>query len=146
MDINNDELFDAVRNGNVKYIKSQLMSGLDPNYEWNGWTLLKFAIEHEKKDVIGLLLENGADINREEWTALHHAVDTSIDGTLQTEGKLGNEPTDIIKLLMDKRANVNIKDNNGCTPIDIAREYGSIKIVRFFEEYCRNNKGEMETI
>jgi ankyrin repeat protein len=45
---------------------------------------------------------------------------------------------------MDNGANVNIKDDNGYTPIDFAREYKSIKIVKFFEEYCRNNKIKIE--
>jgi ankyrin repeat protein len=99
MDIDHDVLFDAIRNGDVKYIKNLLLLGLDPDYEWNGWTLLKSAVEHEKKDIIGLLLENGADINRVtrgEWTALHQAVDISIDATIQTKGKTGDEPTDIL--------------------------------------------------
>ncbi|MDR0230561.1 MAG: hypothetical protein LBI82_00370, partial [Dysgonamonadaceae bacterium] len=84
------------------------------------------AIEHENKEIITLLIDNGADVNN---GALWQAIDVSVDGTLQIEGEMGDEPTDIIKLLIDRGAKVNSED------IDLAREYKSTKIVTFLDEY-----------
>lgn len=50
------------------------------------------------------MLQNGAEINFksfEEWTPLHVAVDISIDGTIHAGGSLGEEPTELIKYLLD---------------------------------------------
>ena len=141
MDINRDDLLEAMLNRDIGYIESLLALGLDPNYQFDGllvegWTLLRVATDIGEKNIIKLLLKNGADINKGDWTALHHAVDMAIDGTLQAGGPPGDEPTDMILFLLNNGANINIKDNKGETPIDIAKSYQSNKIVNLLEEYC----------
>ncbi|AZN41601.1 ankyrin repeat domain-containing protein [Paenibacillus albus] len=115
-----------------------LSSGISPNAvcENSLQSLLTIAVENDQKDMIQLLLMIGADINFKSyggWTPLHAAVDISIDGTIQTGGKPGDEPTEIIKYLLDNGADRNILNRNGQTPLDIAKAYKSKKIIDFFD-------------
>ncbi|WP_419720059.1 hypothetical protein [Paenibacillus illinoisensis] len=57
------------------------------------------------------------------WTALHQAVDLSIDGIIQTGGSPGEEPVDILEYLLDRGVEVHITDSNGSSSIDVAMGY-----------------------
>ncbi|WP_177186475.1 ankyrin repeat domain-containing protein [Paenibacillus sp. CF384] len=115
-----------------------LSSGINPNEICGngGQSWLIIAVENHQKEMIHLLLLNGADINFKSyggWTPLHATVDNSIDGTIQTGGNPGDEPTEIIRYLIDNGADRNILNDEGQTPLDIAKDYKSIKIIVFFE-------------
>jgi len=88
-------------NGNEKIAKMLLDHGADPN-------CLHSAILGRHKDVVLLLLEHNANVNRRDGngrTPLHVAV------------VFGDE--DIIRLLISKGADVNAKNNEGETPLHI---------------------------
>jgi ankyrin repeat protein len=92
-----------VKGSNVKAINS------------NGDTPLHRAVnvrtawdEGRIKEIVCLLLENGADIeakNHEDTTALHMAVG------------LGDKMLPIVQLLLEKRADINTRDKYGATPL-----------------------------
>lgn len=72
-------------------------------------------LQIDHKDVIELLLKNGADVNvknNEQWTPLHAA---SYFGYL-----------DVVQLLLDRRADVNAKNNYGNGPIHLASDAGKL--------------------
>jgi uncharacterized protein len=129
--------------GDMEYVKRYLSEGENPNSIYDlDWTPLNTAVENDQMGIIELLLKNGADINfqsAEGWTALHQAVDLSIDSTIQNSGKQGEEPTEIIKYLLDNGASVSIKDKSGMTPLDLARIYNSHKIIEFLINYKHND-------
>ncbi|WP_164827887.1 ankyrin repeat domain-containing protein [Paenibacillus ehimensis] len=137
-----NNIFKAAATGDIDYIKNALSVGIDINCKSeSGWTLLLYAVENDKKDIIEFLLNNGADVNFQSsggWTLLHQAIDLSIDGTIQTSGELGEEPIDMIKFLLDNGADVDLRDSLGRTPIDIAKSYNSLKIIDFLERYNYN--------
>jgi uncharacterized protein len=69
-------------------------------------TLLMESVIFKKEAIARLLISSGVDINAKEakgWTALHFAVQSFLP--------------DIIQLLIEKGANVNIQDNYGNTPL-----------------------------
>ena len=135
------DIIKACGTGDIKCVKDYIASGNNLNVTiGNGWTPLTSAIEHRQKEIIILLLENGADINFQQYSgfsALHHAVDSEIDGTLQTYGNVEETPIDLITLLLENGADVNSKLDCGSTPLDIAKEYGCNKIVNLLQEYCK---------
>jgi hypothetical protein len=69
-------------------------------------------------DVIDFLLKNSVDINSVDekgMTALHYAA--------QNFYNYRKEPLNLIKKLLDSGASLEVKDNQGRTPIDIARAH-----------------------
>lgn len=135
-----DNICRAVANGDIEWVKSLFTRGISANYECikSSHSLLNIAVENEQLEVIKFLLQNGADINfksNKGWTPLHVAVDISIDGTIQSGGSPGEEPTELINYLLDNGADKTILECNGKTPIDIAKDYNSLKIINLLDNY-----------
>ena len=137
------DIIKACADGNIEYVKNYISSGSNLNEaDRNGWTPLNIAVEHDQKEMVLFLLNNGADVNFQPnggWPAIYQAIDTSIDITLQTEGDFGEPPADMIQLLLDNGADINITVD-GETPLDFAKSYApgcsvAQKVVKFLEAY-----------
>ncbi|MDI1240846.1 MAG: ankyrin repeat domain-containing protein [bacterium] len=111
--------------GNAAEVLSLLDLGVPIDaQDGEGWNALHAAIENEERECISLLIKNGADIARvvNGLTPLAHAVDISIDGTIQTGGSQGDEPVDIVRYLLSV----------GADPLPgliVAESYGSQKLI-----------------
>lgn len=136
---NNYDIFRACAVGDIEYVKKSLREGINLNCRSEiGWTLLFYAIDNERKELVEFLIENGANVNYPSsngCTPLHLAVDYSIDSTIQTGGQQGDEPLDMIKYLIDEGADVDAKDSKGKSPLDIAKIYNSKKVIEFLQGY-----------
>ena len=102
----------AAFTGEVSAMKQALTDGADPNTKdpQSGSTLLATAALMGHTEVVGLLLEHGADINarsRDGGTALH------------TAAFLGRAET--VKLLLDKGADATLRSNMGGTAMEGAK-------------------------
>ena len=86
------------------------------------------AIENENHTCVVALVEKGASINSlvGGWKALDHAVDISIDGTIQTGGKPGDEPIETITYLLERGADKR-------SALNLAKKYENEKIVQILE-------------
>lgn len=99
-------------------------------YSVGEWPLMIAACNNDL-DALDLLLQYGAEVNRayeQGWTALHEAVDFSIDSTIQGGGSPGDEPLESILWLVAHGADLNAKTERGETPLDVARSYRSIRV------------------
>ena len=85
-------------------------------------TALFLAALYNKTDVIRLLLQNGADVNKRCWgfTSVHQAARMN--------------HTEVIAMLIEYGASINITSNYGDTPIDLARRWKSEAAVRMLEQ------------
>ncbi|XXQ35542.1 BTB domain-containing protein [Plasmodiophora brassicae] len=109
-------LVSALAMGNEQIIEKLLEYGADPNSRDGDseQTALHFAADHDLSDAIcRLLIRYGADVNavrrqdcNDSTTALHIACH--------------NQSDDMVKVLLEARANVNVTDNAGDTPLHIA--------------------------
>jgi ankyrin repeat protein len=119
----------AARNNQKHEVKLLLAKGANVNAKDNeGFTPLHWAAQDGYKDVAELLLAHGADVNAREFgitiqfdadmmngVALPHKDD---DG--QTPLHFAYRHKDVAELLLAKGADVNAKDKNGTTPLDVA--------------------------
>jgi ankyrin repeat protein len=152
----NEELFEAVKKGDMEEVRELLENGADVNAKSiDGSTPLHYAAHHGHVDVARLLIENGADVNAKSndgstplHDAAHHGqVDAArllIENGADVNAKSNYDSTplhwaawgghvDFVRLLIEKGADVNAEDNDGKTPIDIAHEKGHRNIVKLLE-------------
>ena len=120
------------------------------NDSLEGKTPLIIAVGNSYIDTAKILIENGANINAvdiEGWSALSYAVnngDIEIAKLLLTnKAKIKDElliaikspivesRINIMKLLIDNKANINYTDENGFTPLNITIESGDMELTKF---------------
>ncbi|MGB7292018.1 MAG: ankyrin repeat domain-containing protein [Thermodesulfobacteriota bacterium] len=138
----------AALNGHLDVVKILLNSGADVNYIGpDGVNALIFAVDGDNIQIAGELLHAGADVNRRVFndttTPLLRAV------------RKGN--TEMVKLLIKARADVNARDTTNLTPsggiksemtpLILASSEGHIEIVRALLEAgadvnAKNGKGK----
>ena len=109
----------------------QLM--IDHGYGSQGPESLLAASLHDAIHVVAQLLDHGvrADVqNSKQQTALHIAV---LGKALEQVYK--QPRNDVIKLLIERGADVNAVDAEGKTALDLAREMGYFDVVEIFETY-----------
>lgn len=139
-----------VENGDVAKVKRLLvtnpeLANVDDGY---GRLMLQYAAQLGSKEIVEQLLANGADVNVTStvygYKKLHYR---DASGRLRRpEGILTNEPTacsflttplglavrnghkDVVELLLTK-ADVNLKDEYGCTALDYALKHNRTEIV-----------------
>ena len=76
-----------------------------------GESALMMAALKGDMDGATMLLERGAQVNKSGWTPLHYAA-------------TGPEPR-LVRLLIDRGAELNARSPNGTTPLMMAAQYGS---------------------
>ncbi len=126
---------------------------ISKRYEKNGdsRSLMSLAQPEGSLDEINLLIENGTDINikdNEGKTPLIHAIEATrciaentsrlsiYDGTVRVNEKMKPEGTiNVIKLLLDNGADINIKDKAGMTALDWAKVYKHQGAINLLEKY-----------
>jgi ankyrin repeat protein len=121
-----EALHQAVKDGNLPLCESLLDFGFDINtIDTDGYTALLVAIQCERRDIIEMLLNRGADVNsmsiRTGRTPLHF---------LAVKGNV-----DLMRLLFQKSryiADMYVSDESveGMLPIHLASQYGHAEVVR----------------
>ena len=110
-------MHDAVGTGNIEAVKQHIAAGMDVNAKHDafGITSLEIAAIAGHKEIVELLISEGADVNAKDKkgrTPLHHAA---------THGR-----KEIVELLIAKGADVNAKTEGGITPLDWAKRHPEI--------------------
>ena len=120
------------------------------NDSLEGKTPLIIAVGNSYIDTAKILIENGANINAvdiEGWSALSYAVNNGdieiAKLLLENKVKIKDElliaikspivesRINIMKLLIDNKANINYTDENGFNPLNIAIETGNMELTKF---------------
>lgn len=115
--------------GNIEVVKLSLKYGANFKiYNRYGGSALIPAAEKGHVDVVKILAnEPGYPINHVNnlgWTAINEAI---------ILGKGGRAHTEIVKVLIDAGADVNIPDSKGITPLQHAKSRGFTQIIKLLE-------------
>jgi ankyrin repeat protein len=161
----NDTFFDAVKNNKLDVVKTLIAVKDSINLDINakasdGRTALMLASDNGHKEIVELLLKNGADIEAKDshgWTALmwasYHGRKEIVEFLLKKRGEA--EPADInaknsygdtalllasvkghkeiVELLLNNNADIEAKDSVGWTALMWASERGHKEIVKILE-------------
>ncbi|KFQ92319.1 Ankyrin repeat and SOCS box protein 3, partial [Nipponia nippon] len=111
----------SARHGSLESIRLLLEAGADPNeVTTEATTALFLAVENGHADVVKFLLQHGANVKGPHswsgWNSLHQA---SFQGC-----------TEIMKILLEKGASKECKDDFGITPLFVAAQYGKLESLR----------------
>ena len=115
------KMFEAIRNDNIKELKSLLEQKVDPNsVDEDGDHLLLYAALYSSLDCMQLLIEQGSNVN-----AKNKIDETALMWSVHDLAKM--------KLLIEHGADVNAKAKTGNTPLLIASighgKYDAIKLL-----------------
>jgi hypothetical protein len=129
-------LIEAVEHDDIDTVKNMLDEGADPNTHLpNGCSLLILACEKRHLEMAKLLLEKGADINYQ----MKPSRDTALFSVSDRE--------QFVELLLSKGADVTIKDREGFTVLDRAREWRKFRLERWApKEYTAEKRAGDERI
>ena len=108
----------AVGNSYIDTAKILIENGADVNsVDFEGWSALSYAVNNGDIEIAKLLLENKAKIKDELLIAIKSPI---------VESRIN-----MMKLLIDNKANINYTDENGFTPLNIAIESGDMELTKF---------------
>ena len=115
------KIFDAVKNNNIKEVRSLLEQKADPNsVDEDGDNLLMFAALYSSIDCMQLLIEKGSKVN-----AKNNLGETALMWSVHDPAKM--------KLLIQHGGNVNATAKSGNTPLLIAavghEKYETVKLL-----------------
>ena len=123
------ELLQAIENDDAPKVREILSSGVNVNSENDGGEFpLETACWHGNKEIVELLIENGADVN--------YADEGEFRTALMMASHHGH--AEIVQLLLKHGADVNAEDDYNATSLTRAAEEGHLEIVHLLLEYGAN--------
>ena len=90
-----------------------------------GFMALTRAAAYKRTGVIRVLLQRGADVNRQ----------SDVDGSTAIHRAAFNNSIDVIRILMQHKAAAKVEDNHGRTPAGLARIWNYEEAVRIMKQY-----------
>ncbi|NXF04265.1 ASB3 protein, partial [Smithornis capensis] len=111
----------SARRGSLECLRVLLEAGADLNdVTTDATTTLFLAVESKRTEVVKFLVQHGANVEGPHcwsgWNSLHQA---SFQGS-----------TEIMKILLEKGASKNCRDDFGITPLFVAAQYGQLESLR----------------
>ena len=140
---------DAAVENNLEAVKQLLAAGADVDAKVGGfirgWTPLHFAARDGYKEIVELLIAEGANVNANNqygYTPLHLATTKEVAALLISNGAdvnakidegwtslhsaVANGHKEVVEVLIAKGADVNAKDDDGDTPLLYAYSHWEI--------------------
>jgi ankyrin repeat protein len=124
----NEKLIQTVSQNNMEDTKELLKKGADVNFIEieTKTTPLLIAVSNFYLDMAKLLLENGANPNPDSNSVytlpLNEAIDSAVQMMLYDES-MEKYPTEMIELLLNYKADILMKDKDGHSAYDFAKDY-----------------------
>ena len=125
------EIIKAIKEKSYNTIKYLIESGYDINEKDEyGWTALMYAVDSNDLKAVNQLIKQGAEINIQD-----------IDGNTPLMLASFIDAREIEKILVfTENANINLKNNNGDTALDIARKDNSTQSYFYLSNLVRERE------
>mmetsp|Transcript_8993 Transcript_8993/g.23858 ORF Transcript_8993/g.23858 Transcript_8993/m.23858 type:complete len:132 (-) Transcript_8993:562-957(-) len=120
-----EDVYNAVKQGNVDEVKKLLAAGGSPEKHEDGFTAdvcVHAAANKGRKEILQLLIDHKANVNRQNKlgsTALHCAAGYGYDAVVTT--------------LLAAGASKDLRDAEGKTPADLAKMYSQAQVCKLLE-------------
>ena len=127
MAISEAQFLNAAIEGDIITIRQAIQQGINIDYKGDDeWTALCWAITLQKFDIAKLLIENKADVNYQE----------KVEGesVLMLAATTEKENPELVQMLLDKGANVDLKDCVGWTALMHAVSADNVNIAKILLE------------
>ncbi len=153
-----NEIFTIVNKGNKEELLKLLNTGVDVNVqEKHGRTPLMDAVINKNTEIVRMIIQRGANVNLQDsrgLSALHFAAQNYLldiaQILLQNQARVdiqdihGNTPLndavfnsmekgEMIKLLLAKGADKDLKNKHGVSPRQLASTIGNYNVAQFLE-------------
>jgi ankyrin repeat protein len=107
----------------IKSALKLLNNGTDINAEY-GSRPISAAINSDNPETLKFVIEHGADVNIDNGAPLHELIDYCIDGMIQNnKTKPYPEAMEMLSILLNNGANLELVNENGERPIDVISVY-----------------------
>lgn len=146
----------AIKEGDIEKVEKYLKAGVDPNLvvvASNGTTLLYEAVLQDHREIVKMLIAQGADVNavyEDGYTPLRQAMEENnqelmklliaqgadvnavyqYDSTLLYDARWGGGDPELVKLLMANGVDVNALNKVGRTQLHLAATEGNQEAVK----------------
>jgi len=137
----NNALANTGEDNIINYLKYFISKGADVNAtDTRGQTSLYSTRWWRRTKVLEFLISQGADVNGKTdsgWTPLHAMVSASNNEAFRVASDGTRTPMagpsylETIRFLVSQGADVNVKDNRGQTPLDVAKKSNKTEIVEY---------------
>ncbi len=118
----NEQLIEAVTGGDADRVKKLIKKGANANAKDNFGTVLVKACDAQYDEIVGILVENGADVNsRDDLFGATPLISASIH-----KGNIT-----ILEILVDAGAEIDAKDDFERTPLIYAAGFGDAEMIKF---------------
>ncbi len=116
----NEDLYRACRELRLEKVKELLQLGADANYDTGrNYSCLNLAVLGEADEIVDLLVEYGANVNK---------VDSEYDGRTVLFSAVTSSAS-ITKMLLERGAELHVVDAHGNTPLHVAAGEGKVDVV-----------------
>lgn len=117
----NKSFFSAVGTGNVDDLRDLIRDGRTMKHRdaMSGHTLMTYAVHCDQREIVKVLIEEGADINEEN--------DMGVTPLIYAAGAKGNLA--MVELLLDLSAHINHQARRNTTALGAAAEKGHTEVV-----------------
>lgn len=132
----------------ARYLVEEKKADINAENEY-GWTALKYASDEGRLEIVKYLVENGASVDAEVLTItknleifeyLLERENLNINSvgylgmTALSLASIEYENLEMIKYLLEKGADINVKNEDGSTALMTASMYGNLEIIKYLIE------------
>jgi ankyrin repeat protein len=119
------DLSSYIFSSDLRKASELLDSGLNINDKYGiGIRPIISAINSDNPETLRFVIQRGADVNIDNGSPLFEVIDYCIDGMIQNnKSEPYPETLEMLKILLDNGADVELRDESGERPIDVLKGY-----------------------